>query len=325
MQRWWKMMTSEVTEDEGRKTDAYSPSSAAVRPSSVSVTLQRATAALARTDSPRLTAEALLAHVLGVTRTQLLSRPEVVVPSYTLSEFEALIARAAAGEPLAYLTGHREFCGLDFLVDARVLVPRPETELLIDLALSPRHLVTLSSDIPQILDVGTGSGCLAVTLAVRLPSARITATDISAEALTLARLNAQRHHVADRITLIQSDLLSNLQLHSASLRGQLSPGSNYQLLVANLPYLPSAGLRRLPVSKHEPMLAMDGGPDGYDLIRRLLADAPRVMAPGGRLLLEINDENSVSAPALTRAAFPAAQVEIHKDFAGLDRVLALTL
>ncbi len=303
-------------------------------PSSFEV-LRCATLALADAgaDSPRLTAEALLAHVLGISRTQLLSRPEHIVPPDLLADYETLIARAAAGEPLAYLTGHREFCGLDFLVDARVLVPRPETELLVELALNPPLPAGDRGASPEakrsgegpgvrknsvplhILDVGTGSGCIAVTLAVRLPSARITALDISADALALARLNAQRHNVSDRMDFIQSDLLSN---------SHLSP-SIFHLLVANLPYIPTAELQRLPVSRHELALALDGGPDGLDLIRRLLADAPRVIVPHGRLLLEINDEKSAEAFDLARAAFPAAHVEIHKDLAGLDRVIAISL
>jgi len=313
-------------------------------PSSFQV-LQRAAAALiaADADTPRLTAEALLAHVLGVSRAQLLSRPEHTLPPHLLADYETLIARAAAGEPLAYLTGHREFCGLDFLIDARVLVPRPETELLVELALKftaelaedangigrgvqlPAPGLQAQVNAPtemNILDVGTGSGCLAVTLAVRLPSARLTALDVSADALALARLNAQRHNVSDRIDFIQSDLLSN---------SHLLP-SIFHLLVANLPYIPTTELQRLPVSRHEPALALDGGPDGLDLIRRLLADAPHIiakhprgMAPHGRLLFEINAEKSAEACDLARAAFPAAHVEIHKDLAGLDRVIAISL
>src|SRR5574341_1272491 len=304
------------TKDEGGRMKDDRSSAFILHPSAFQV-LQRAAAALtaAGADSPRLTAEALLAHVLGVSRAQLLSRPEYAVPPQLLADYEALIARAAVGEPLAYLTGHREFCGLDFLIDARVLVPRPESELLVDLALSPRHLVTLSADIPQILDVGTGSGCLAVTLTVRLPSARLTALDVSADALALARLNAGRHSVADRITFLQSNLLSTFHFLLATCH----------LLIANLPYIPTAELQRLPVSKHEPALALDGGPDGLDLIRRLLADAPRVMAPRGRLLLEINDAKGAEAFDLARAAFPSAQIELHKDFAGLDRALAISL
>jgi release factor glutamine methyltransferase len=305
--------------DEGERMKAEEGISSFIRRSNPSSfgTLRHAALALADAgvDSPRLIAEVLLAHTLSVSRTQLLSRPERIVPPHALAKYESLIARAADGEPLAYLTGHREFCGLDFLVDARVLVPRPETELLIELALSPRHPLTLSADTQQILDVGTGCGCLAITLAVRLPSAHVTALDISADALALARLNAQRHRVADRIDFIQSDVLSTCHF----------PLSTFHLLVANLPYIPSDELRQLPVSKHEPALALDGGPDGLTLIRRLLADAPKVMAQHGRLLLEINAEKSAEAFHIARAAFPSACIEIHKDFAGLDRAVAIAL
>lgn len=295
------------------------PPSFLLLPPACEETLRRATLTLADTDAPRLTAEALLSHMLGITRVQLLSRPKWELPAEALARFERLIARAARGEPLAYLTGHREFYGLDFLVDARVLVPRPETELLVDLALQVAATgvaATATLQCPlHILDVGAGSGCIAVTLAVKLPAAHITAVDISPEALALARLNAERHSVAGRITFVQSDLLSNLQ----------PPLTNYHLLLANLPYIPSAELRRLPVADHEPGLALDGGLDGLALIRRLLEEAPQVMSPQGRLLLEIGAAQGEAAAALARAAFRGAQVSIHKDLAGLDRILAVAL
>jgi len=272
-------------------------------------------------DAPRLTAEALLAHVLGITRTQLLSRPERQLSAGTLAQFQSLVSRAAQGEPLGYLTGRREFYGLDFLVDSRVLVPRPETELLVDLALSLQSPISnFQSPISnlQLLDVGTGSGCIAIALALKLPAARVTAVDISPVALALARLNAERHGVSNRVTFIQGDLLANLPP-----AGRLI--SNYQLLIANLPYIPSDEFRRLPVARHEPALALDGGPDGLALIRRLLSDAPRLMDPRGRLLLEIGAAQGEAAAALARAAFPSAQVEIHQDLAGLDRIISVAM
>ena len=268
-------------------------------------------------DAPRLTAEALLAHVLGITRTQLLSRPERQLSAGTLAQFQSLVSRAAQGEPLGYLTGRREFYGLDFLVDSRVLVPRPETELLVDLALNLQSPVRRASNL-QLLDVGTGSGCIAIALALKLPAARVTAVDISPVALALARLNAERHGVSNRVTFIQGDLLANLPP-----AGRLI--ANYQLLIANLPYIPSDEFRRLPVARHEPALALDGGPDGLALIRRLLSDAPRLMDPRGRLLLEIGAAQGEAAAALARAAFPSAQVEIHQDLAGLDRIISVAM
>ncbi len=280
----------------------------AAGPLTLGEALRQATARLSSLDAPRITAEALLAHCLGLTRAQLLARLAESLPASAQADWESRVARAAEGEPLAYLTGQREFCGLDFAVDARVLVPRPETELLIDLARAgrpPRRWV----------DVGTGSGILAVTLAAAYPATHGVAIDLSAGALAVARANATRHRVAGRLRFVQGDLLSALAA------GTLP----FDLLVANLPYIPSAGLDRLPGLKHEPHLALDGGPDGLALIGRLLTQAPRVMAPGGRLLLEIEDTSGAAAVALARAAFPAAQVQLHRDWAGLDRGLEIRL
>jgi release factor glutamine methyltransferase len=282
----------------------------------LSVVLHQAAQKLAAAgvDSPRLTAEALLAHTLGLSRAQLLARPEQPFSPEKHSALASLVERAAQGEPLAYLSGRREFHSLDFLVDARVLVPRPETELLVDEAL--RFLETLPAGAdPHVLDVGTGSGCIAVALAVKCPRARVTAVDVSSDALDVARVNAARHGVLGRVAFFKSDLLSGLHLLRAG----------FQLLVANLPYIPSAALGELPVARHEPRLALDGGPDGLLWVRRLLVDAPRVMAAGGRLLLEIEDHQGATAAALAQRAFPRAQVAVHPDFAGLDRILSIAL
>jgi release factor glutamine methyltransferase len=161
---------------------------------------------------------------------------------------------------------------------------------------------------------------LAVTLAVKWLAARVVAVDISAEALAVARANAARHGVAGRIAFIQADLLSAFPIHLSSFI--VHP---FHLLVANLPYIPSAVLRRLPVVKHEPGLALDGGPDGLGPFRRLLADAPRVMAPAGRLLLEIEDTCGQAAVSLAQAAFPTARVKLRQDLAGLDRAVEIIL
>lgn len=279
---------------------------------SVAELLQAATQSLVQIDSPGLTAEALLAHVLGVSRTQLLAQSERPLPVDAQLKFDQLVRRAATGEPLAYLTGRREFHGLDFAVNPQVLVPRPETELLVDEAL--RFLATDSTE-KRVLDVGTGSGCIAVTIAAKCPAASVTALDISEDALAVARENAARHGVASRIAFFKSDLLSALRLLP----------SGFHLLCANLPYIASDELRGLPVAKHEPQLALDGGPDGLLWIRRLLVDAPRVMAPGGLLLLEIGATQGPGAAALAQTAFPAARVTVLKDYAGLDRIIAIGL
>lgn len=264
-------------------------------------------------DSPRLTAEVLLAHTLGLTRAQLLARPEHPLSPEQQARYAALIDRAAAGEPLAYLTGVREFHGLEFAVDARVLVPRPETELLVDLALNFLATERAANAEKRVMDVGTGSGCIAVTIAVKHPAASVTATDISEEALAVARANAERHGVAPRITFFRSDLLSSLRLLPAS----------FDLIAANLPYIASDELRTLAVARHEPRLALDGGPDGLLWIRRLLVDAPRALKPGGLLLLEIGATQGAAATALAQAAFPQGRVTLHRDLAGLDRVVSV--
>jgi release factor glutamine methyltransferase len=289
------------------------PASEELSASSLAEALRSAERALRGIDFGRLTAEVLLAQVLGLSRAQLLSRLEQPFPLQRRPALDRLIERAAEGEPLAYLTGRREFCGLDFEVDARVLVPRPETEQLVELGLEFLAQTPAGPQGGRVLDVGTGSGILAVTLAVKCPAARLVASDLSAGALAVARSNAARHGVAGRIRFVQSDLLSAFSPQACD------------LLLANLPYIPSADLRNLAVFKHEPTLALDGGPDGLELVGRLLAEAPRVMAAGGRLLLEIEDTRGPAAKARAQSVFPSARVTLHPDLAGLDRVVEVRL
>ena len=290
------------------------------RLSSVGAVLREATKALAHTNSPGVTAQALVGHVLGLSRAQVLARPERLLTADEAAAYEALVARAAAGEPLAYLTGKREFCGLVFEIDANVLVPRPETELLVELALK------LSPAPRRIVDVGTGSGCIAVTLAARLPEAAVTAVDVSSAALAVARRNAERHGVAERMVIAQSDLLQEVSnVESGGLRPPDSTLEEYDLIIANLPYIDSDELRSLPVAAHEPRLALDGGPGGLALLERLLAQARERVAPGGSVLLEIGAGQGVRARVLARAAFPEARVTVHRDWAGLERVVQLNL
>jgi release factor glutamine methyltransferase len=313
------------TNDEGRrKTD----SSTVLRLSSA---FRYARARLAALDDADITATALVGHVLGLTRAQVLARPETLLTPDEAAAFEGLVARAASGEPLAYLTGHREFCGLEFEVDARVLVPRPETELLVDRALAVRPA--------RVLDVGTGSGCIAVALAVRLPQAVITASDLSAGALEVARRNAQRHGVAAQIEFVQSDLLDFIQpptsqfpdfakqdrptSHFRPPTSDSAPPHPFHLIAANLPYIDPDELRTLAVSRFEPRLALDGGPGGLALVERLLSQAPSALAPGGLVLLEIGGGQGQAALRLARAAFPDASARIERDLAGLDRLLVI--
>ena len=215
--------------------------------------------------------------------------------------------RLEAGEPLPYVLGEWEFFGLPFSLTPQVLIPRPETERLVELALAwldkhPERRIAA--------DIGTGSGCIAVTLSARMNHLRVIATDISGEALQVASDNILRHKVADRCKLVQSDLMDNLD-------------GSFDLICANLPYIPAATLHSLEVYRREPTLALDGGEHGLDLIARLMQQAPSRLAPGGLLLLEIEASQGADVSALAHQAFPTGKVRLIADFAGLDRVVSI--
>ena len=258
-------------------------------------------------DSPRLDAELLLAHTLGTNRAAILARPEQRLTPKQLTRYRDLVVRRGNREPLAYITGHREFFGLDILVDHRVLIPRPETELLVERAL---ELAGRMAAPLHIADVGAGSGAIAVSLAVQLRDATLYALDSSANALELVAENARRNHVAGRVRCLHSDLLSAL------------PGP-VDLITANLPYVTTEEWQELApeIRDHEPRSALDGGPDGLDLIGRLLATAEAYLRPAGAILLEIGAGQGVAATALARQHLPQARVQLVQDYAGLDRLV----
>lgn len=261
----------------------------------------------AASPSARLDAEVLLAHTLGWSRARLLAEGAAPLAPEHGRRFAALVARRAALEPVAYLVGAREFYGLPLEVTPDVLVPRPETELLVEAALErARGRAGL-----RIADIGTGSGAIAVALAAHLPAARIDAVDLSPAALAVAARNAARHGVAARVRLLQGDLLAPLE-------------QPVDLLVSNPPYTLLAEIDE-GVRRHEPHLALDGGPDGLALYRRLLAQAPPLLRPGGALLLEIGAAQGPAVSALARQHFPAAQVRVAQDLAGLDRIVTIDL
>ena len=279
--------------------------------------LQQAIEALknAGVDEARLDAELLLGHTLAVNRAAILAQPDRPLTPKELTRFRDLVARRTAREPLPYITGHREFFGLDFAVDARVLIPRPETELLIEHAL--RIVRSMPEPLPaalEIADVGAGSGAIAVTLAVHLPQATVYALDASAEALAVTAENAQRHDVAGRVQCRQGDLLAPL------------PGP-VNLIAANLPYVASGELAGLlpEIRDYEPHAALVGGPDGLEAIHRLLATARPYLYPGGALLLEIGASQGIAVTTLARRYFPSADIRLHRDYAGLDRLVIVQL
>ncbi len=255
-----------------------------------------------------LDAEVLLRHVLQVDRTGLYIRPERLLSETELATYHNLLSRRAKGEPTAYLTGTREFMGLDFKVSSAVLIPRPETELLVETVLNT--LRPLSGQ-ACIVDVGTGSGAIAVSLAKYLPTAQIFALDISPAALALAEQNAIQQGVAERVTFRQSNLLSALPV---SLAGQVD------WVVANLPYIPSADIAQLQleVVVHEPKLALDGGSDGLELYRVLIPQASQILKPGGKLIMEMGWDQGPDLLNLLGGE-DWKDAEIIKDYAGLDR------
>lgn len=269
--------------------------------------LQNARARFAAvSDSPGLDAHVLLATVLGVERAHLLGHPEQPLTETQAERYEAWVARHESGEPLAYILGRRGFYDLDLMVTPDVLIPRPETELLLERALAfakdRQHLT--------VVDVGTGSGALAVTFAVHVPDANVYAIDVSEAALSVARENARAHGMGSNIVFANGNLLAPL----------VEIGVTVDIIMANLPYIASDEVPRLDVSRYEPTLALDGGPDGLDLVRQLLAQVPQVARPGALVLLEIGAGQGAAALAL---AGPNAT--LRQDYAGLDRIIEFTV
>jgi release factor glutamine methyltransferase len=254
-------------------------------------------------DAPRLTAELLLAQALSCDRVRLYLDFDKPVGEAELAAFRELVRRRADGEPTAYLLGRREFFGHPFLVDARVLVPRPETELLVEAALA-----ALPAE-GSALDLCTGSGAIALSLSLGRPGARILATDVSADALAVARENAARLGAAG-VAFAEGDLW-------AAVPAEAGP---FDVIASNPPYVPTrelAGLSR--EVRREPRLALDGGPDGLDLVRRIVAGAPARLAPGGTLLVELHETHAGELPPLCLAA-GFARAAVRRDLAGLPRL-----
>lgn len=271
-------------------------------------------------ETARLDAQLLLGELLSRGRGSLLAYPETIVASPVAERYWELVSRRATGEPLAYLLGRRDFYGREFVVDRRVLIPRPETELLIERALD----LLAGRLAPIILDVGTGSGAIAVTLAAELPGATVIAADVSGEALNVAAENARRHAVDDRVILRQSAWLSRL-------RDDPLLADGVDLIAANLPYVGAeeADLLARDVRDFEPHLALFAGREGLDSITTLLdqivdwqRDQPLVR-PGGAILLEIGYAQGRRLSTLACHRFPCATVTVMPDLAGLDRLVEI--
>jgi len=258
-------------------------------------------------DTPGLDAQVLLAHLLGVERAWILAHPEAELNGEQTGMIEARLSLLESGQPLPYVLGQWEFYGRTFRVTPDVLIPRPETELLVERAI---QWLVKHPESRLAADVGTGSGCIAISLAGQIHDLRVLATDISLPALRIAQDNARRHRVQNRMMFAQADLL-------AAARQPLD------LICANLPYIPGNTLHRLPVFGKEPVTALDGGPDGLRHIGRLTRMAPYYLAAGGMMLLEIEAHQGANALALSRRSFPQARIELHTDLAGHDRLVEI--
>lgn len=273
-------------------------------------------------DMPELDASVLLAHILGKPRTWVMAHPEFALSTKQQKRLDEFLARLESGEPFPYILGHWEFFGLDIDLTPDVLIPRPETELLVEKATA---WLQANPTRRTGADIGTGSGAIAVSLAVNVPDVNILATDISEQALRVAKRNAEKHHVNDRINFFQCDLLPSIRSAPALLSTFNLQSSTFDLICANLPYIPTETLYTLPVFGREPTLALDGGADGLDLVRRLLKLVPNWLASNGLILLEIEASRGSEALRLAHDLFSKANILLHQDLAGNDRLLEIML
>ncbi len=248
-------------------------------------------------DESPATLRALAANVLQTTNYWPLAHSETVLNTAQINKLDENLKRLIAGEPLAYIVGKQAFFGLDFVVNPNVLIPRPETELLVSTAL---EWLKIHPTKRIIADIGTGSGCIAIALAKHNPYIRLIATDITHTSLQVAKQNCRMHSMENRISLLQNNLLEGIH-------------TSFDLICANLPYIPHSKLNQLEVIRHEPRLALDGGKDGLDPIMRLLGQAPSILKAGGALLMEIEHTQKEVLKDLIPSFFPDASVTIIQD------------
>lgn len=263
---------------------------------------------LKNSTTPQLDAQILLCHVLDVERPYLIAHDDRILTDSENAQFQALVARRGQGEPIAYILGKKEFWDLEFIVTPDVLIPRPETEHLIEAALAWAQ----TKDNFIAADIGTGSGAIAVTIAKHTQSI-VHAVDISPDALNIARKNAEKNEVA-------------IHFHEGSLAQPLiDKDVKVDLLMANLPYIATAEMSHLAVSEHEPNLALDGGDDGLDLVRDLLLQVPHVCHPHALILLEIGMEQGQAVLDFAQDKLAPQSATLIKDLAGLDRIVKIEL
>ena len=259
-------------------------------------------------DDALLESEVLLMHVLKISRVKLHIDIENELTPQQYEEFRALVLRRLQGEPSAYITGNREFYGLNFFVNPDVLIPRPETELLVEQAIA----TVKKRSYKTIVDAGTGSGVVAICLALNLPNTVIYATDISAPALEVASRNCLKHDVENRITLLQGNLLEPLP-------------EPVEMIVGNLPYVTNTDMHQVSTNGHEPEIALSGGADGLESIITIVGQSVSKLLRGGSILLEVGQGQSQAASRQLRGIYPYGEVGIFRDLAGIERVVSLSL
>ncbi|MFZ5810355.1 MAG: peptide chain release factor N(5)-glutamine methyltransferase [Chloroflexota bacterium] len=258
-------------------------------------------------DTPTLDAQVLAAPSLNTTRSWILAHPDAVIPPPQLENLQHKLALRLEGTPLPYILGVWEFFGSEFIVTPEVLIPRPETESLVETALSWLG----SRPHPHcVLDIGTGSGCIAVSIALSDPAAQVVATDISLPALRVASKNIARHKVANQVSLICADTIPPLN-------------SKFDLVCANLPYIPHARMTSLKVARFEPNLALDGGEDGLQVYRRLLPVLPPRLSPKSLILLEHDPEQTDALALLIEQSLPHSHIQVHPDLSGQLRMTSI--
>jgi release factor glutamine methyltransferase len=264
-------------------------------------------------ESPRLEGELLLAHQLGCRRIDLYLRHDQPLTAAELARFKAAVLRRARREPLAYITGRCAFWSLELAVSPAVLIPRPETEGLVEAALEHLPPAGAGHHPPRVLELGTGSGAVILALAVERPAAWLAASDRSLPALALARANARRNHLEGRVRFFLGDLLA-----------PLAAGAGFDLILSNPPYVPSAEIPRLQpeVARHEPPLALDGGPDGLRVLEAILRQAAAHLKPGGVLLLEIGHDQRERLACMLGDLPQWREPEFRADLCGHDRILS---
>lgn len=264
------------------------------------------------TPDRQIESEVLLRHVLGMERADFFAALAERISSRQCDQVRKLAQRRLDGEPLAYIVGHREFYGLDLVVNPHVLIPRQETELLVECVLEHCSNQEITKDL-RIADIGTGSGAIAIAIAANLPKAQLLATDCDPNALAVAEINRRKHILEQSIHLCQGDLLNALD-------------APVDVIVSNPPYIRTEEISLLaPEVRREPVHALDGGPDGLDVIRRLFRQAPAFIKQGGRMLIEIAPEQLEAVLQLGREEFSSAEVSFRRDMLGLPRVVIVSV